>query len=86
MIEKNLEQDCLTFHTYKAAARAQYLLLEEGYVTMLSKEEELWCLNWVWTETSADRNEVIFVNLSTYEWDWDRFVDRHPEIDWSKEE
>lgn len=78
-IKDYLEQEALTFHTYEAAARVAGTLLEEGYCVMLAREEHLWTLNWVWTETPANRNEVIFINRNTYEcdeWDW---LQKHPE-------
>lgn len=86
MIKKFLEQECICCHTYDAAINLQKLLLEEGYAVMITTEGELWCVNWVWTERFSDRSDVIFVNRGAYECDWYAFVDRHPEIDWSKEE
>lgn len=85
MIESFLEQDCIACHTYEAAATLQKLLIDEGYAVMLSREEDLWCVNWVWTERFADRNDVVFISRDQYIWSWDEFLDHYPEIDWSKE-
>lgn len=86
MLDKYLEQDCIVCHSYEAAASIQKVLVEEGYAAMITTEEQLWCVNWVWTESFSNRNDVIFVNRGNYECEWDAFVKRHPEIDWSKED
>lgn len=85
MITKYLEQDALTFHDYESAAKVQKILLEQDFCVMMSREEGLWLLNWVWTETPSDRNEVIFINRSGYECDWWNFIKSHPEIKWEEE-
>lgn len=85
MLTHYLEQSSIVCHSYEAAANLQKILLDEGYAVMITTEEQFWCVNWVWTERFSDRNEVIFINRSEYECDWDAFVKCHPEIDWSKE-
>ena len=85
-LEKYLEQDALAFHSFEEAAAVQKILLENGYCVMMSREEHLWLVNWVWTERFADRNDVIFVNRGSYEcnlWNWQQ---KHPEIEWKEEE
>lgn len=86
MIEKYIESDCLVFHDYAEATEVQQILLQNGYCVMMSREEELFILNWVWSETCSNRNDVIFINRGNYEYEWDAFVRHHPEIDWSKED
>lgn len=81
-LEKYLEQDALAFESYEDAAAVQKILLENGYCVMMSREEHLWLLNWVWTERFADRNDVIFISRAQYEYEWDAFEERHPEIKW----
>ena len=81
-LEKYLEQDALASESYEDAAAVQKVLLENGYCVMMSREEHLWLLNWVWTEHFADRNDVIFINRGQYEYEWDAFEERHPEIKW----
>ena len=79
LIENFLEQDALTFSTFEEAAAVQKILLENGYCVMMSREEGLWLLNWVWTDHPADRNGVIFINREQYEcneWQW---FQNHPE-------
>ena len=67
LLDKYLEQDSLTFESYEDTAAVQKILIENGYCTMMSREEHLWLLHWVWTEKFADRNGVIFVNRAEYE-------------------
>lgn len=63
------------FDTYEAAAKVSYLLLEDGYVVMLSREEGFWCVNWIWTTTPADCNEVVFRNLEELEDEIDKYYE-----------
>ena len=86
MIENYLEQDALAFHSYENAIVVQKALIEEGFCVMMSREENLWMLNWVWTETPADRNGVIFINRGDYECDWWNFIKSHPEIKWKEDD
>lgn len=86
MIDEYLEQSGLAFDTYDVAATVQKILLEQGYCVMMSREEDLWILNWVWTETPADRNDVIFINRGKYECEWWAFMKNHPEIEWKDDE
>ena len=78
-LDKFLEQDSLTFESYEDAAAVQKILVENGYCTMMSREEHLWLLNWVWTEKFADRNSVIFVDRAMYEYNEDKWLKKHPE-------
>ena len=49
------------------------MLLEEGYVVMLSYEEELLIVNWEWCESGfANRNDVVFMSRCEYEEDLDK--------------
>lgn len=78
-LDKYLEQDSLTFESYEDAAAVQKILVENGYCTMMSREEHLWLLNWVWTESFADRNGVIFVDRTMYEYNEYEWLKKHPE-------
>lgn len=84
LLEKFLEQEALAFHSFEEAAAVQKILLENGYCVMMSREEHLWLLNWVWTEQFADRNDVIFINRAQYECDEWEWLQQHPE--YGKEE
>ena len=78
LLKDFLPQDCLTFSTYEEAAAVQKILIDNGYCTMMGREEQLWTLNWIWAE-NADRNNVIFLerqDYEYYEWQW---LQNHPE-------
>ena len=49
------------------AQRMAEILMEEGYVVMMSREEQLYILNYVWTENGSDRNGVCFQNREEVE-------------------
>ena len=79
-IEKNLPQEAIAFHSYEDAAAVEKILIENGYCTMMSREEHLWLLNWCWTEVPADRNGVIFIDRALYECDMYEWQKRHSEM------
>ena len=43
------------------------LLLDEGYVVLISKEENLYIVNYIWSERNANRNDVAFVRRDELE-------------------
>ena len=81
LLDKYLEQDALIFNSYGEAAAVQKILLNNGYCTMMSREEDLWLLNWVWTPQLADRNGVIFISRETYEYNEHEWFKKHPEYE-----
>lgn len=56
----------LVFHSIEAAQNVIKILIEEGYVCMLSIEENLYIVNFIWA-SNADRNEVVFMEREIYE-------------------
>ena len=50
----------IAFHDRYNAQRVAALLLEEGYVVMISREENLYIVNYVWSPNDANRNDVVF--------------------------
>lgn len=78
-IKQFLDSDALTFSTFEEAAAVQKILVENGYCVLMSREEHLWLLNWVWTSTPADRNEVIFISREVYEYEEWEWLKKHPE-------
>lgn len=56
----------LTFNRYGDAVSVAKTLMDNGYVVMLSKEEDLFILNWVWSET-ADRNDTVFMSRCDFD-------------------
>ena len=79
LLDKYLEQEALTFESYEDAVTVQKILIENGYCTMMSREEHLWLLNCVWTTNFPDRNGVIFISREIYECDKDEWLKKHPE-------
>lgn len=61
-----LPQRAIVVDTYEAAAQIMKILIENNYVVMLSREEHLWCINWIYSPLS-DRNDVVFVDRETFE-------------------
>ena len=56
----------LIFHSIEAAQSVMNSLVEEGYVCMLSKEENLYIVNFIWTY-NANRNDVVFMAREDYD-------------------
>lgn len=50
----------IAVHNFSSASRLAEELLENGYVVMISKEENLFIVNYVWSERGANRNDVVF--------------------------
>ena len=51
----------IAIHDKYHAQRMAEILMEEGYVVMLSREEDLYIINYVWSSSGyADRNDVVF--------------------------
>ena len=84
MIKEYLPQECLVFDSYEAAAGIQKILLDNNYCVLMTREAGFFCLNWVMSEYS-DHRDVLFMNRENYDWEWEKFCERHPEIDWTKE-
>lgn len=64
-------------HSLESAQHMQELLLQEGYVCMMSVEENLYILNYVFgswdsyaERVCADRNAVVFLDRDTFEEEW----------------
>lgn len=60
----------LVLKSYEDAATLQKLLIDNGNVVMVSREESFWIVNWIWDpEDAADRNAVIFISREDYEYE-----------------
>ncbi len=42
-------------------------LLNQGYVVMLSSEEQLTIINYIWRSELGDRNDIVFMSRDTFE-------------------
>lgn len=67
----------LAFTDYERGLDVAKALLDEGYVVMLSYEEEFLILNYEFSEHGADRNDVIFMQRDEYE---DRLDEQYEDI------
>ena len=56
----------LAFHSIEAAQDVIKILIKEGYICMLSIEESLYIVNFIWAD-NANRNEVVFMEREIYE-------------------
>lgn len=63
----------ITFENHEAAFEVARKLLDEDYVVMLSKEEQLVVINYEWSPTS-NRNDVVFMQR-------DEFDDKYVEVE-----
>lgn len=61
----------LTFKDHNRGFDVARLLLNEGYVVMLSYEEDLLIVNYEWSENRADRNDMVFMRRDEYEEEFD---------------
>ena len=55
-----LKRNEIAVKKFEDAAILAEVLLKNDYVVMLSKEENLLIINYVWSEHEADRNDMIF--------------------------
>lgn len=56
----------LAFRDEKSALEVARMLIQENYVVMLSREEELIVLNFEWVP-DANRNGIVFISRETFE-------------------
>lgn len=61
----------LAFTDYDRGFDVARALLDEGYIVMLSYEEEFLILNYEFSEHGADRNDVVLMRRDEYEEDLD---------------
>lgn len=54
-------------HSLDNAMHLAITLMEEGYVVMLSREENLYIINYIWSSNYADRNDVVFASRENFE-------------------
>ena len=54
-------------HSLENAHTLADVLMDEGYVVMISREEQLYIVNYIWSSDCADRNDVVFVSREDFE-------------------
>ena len=57
----------LAFTDYERGFDVARALLDEGYIVMLSYEEEFLILNYEFSEHGADRNDMVLMRRDEYE-------------------
>lgn len=69
------ENNEISVKSYDSALLIQKELIDNGYVVMLSREENLWIINYIWDfiHDAADRNAVVFMNREDYE-EWESLI------------
>ena len=61
-MEKYLTDDEIACHSFEDAQKIAEVLLKNDYVVMISREEKLYIVNYIWTQNYANRNEVCFLS------------------------
>ena len=62
-----ITKDEIALHSYEDAVALTKVLLDNGYVAMISREEQLYIVNYVWSHRGADRNDVAFMDREELE-------------------
>ena len=57
---KYVTENEIAVNNLQDAQRMAELLLINDYVVMISKEENLYIVNYLWSPNNADRNDVVF--------------------------
>lgn len=62
----------IAFKNHKNGLVVAKALLDEDYVVMLSYEDNLLIVNYIWSQNNADRNDVVFMDRWEYEEELDK--------------
>ena len=69
-MDKYLENEGIAVHSYEDACALSKILLDNGNAVMITEEEELYIVNWVWCDSGfPDRNDVVFRNRASVEFE-----------------
>ncbi len=71
----------LTFKSFDSATIIADMLMDEGYVILLSREEDLYVVNYIWSERGADRNDVVFMDRCDFDMDFYEVEDEEEDDD-----
>ena len=50
-------------------------LVNNGYIVMISREEDLWIINYEWVSQYSDRNDIVFLTREEFEDQLNRLED-----------
>lgn len=56
----------IAVHEYEDAALLAHILIDNNYVVMISKEEQLYIVSAIWSG-NCDRNNVVFMDRCEFE-------------------
>lgn len=66
-MSKYLTENQIVCKSFANALTLTEILLKEDHVVMLSREEGLTIVNYIWSEKEADRNDVVFLDRAEFE-------------------
>ena len=75
----------IAFKNRESAFKVADMLMKEGYVVMLSEEEQLCILNYEWSARDCDRNDMVFIDRYTFEENYVELVKEGEEYDVSSD-
>lgn len=82
MVDFNyLPKEEIAVDNFEDAVTIQKILLKNHNAVMMTQEENLYVLNWIWCDgNQADRNKVIFVSREDYEMaEWSSTMENNDE-------
>lgn len=62
---KYLTDNEITVRSLEEVKSIQKILIDNNYVVMVSKEEQYYVINYIWSYL-ADRNDIVFRNRSDF--------------------
>ena len=76
MFERLIPDNHMACDSYEDACKVAEILMKNGNVVMISREEQLYILNWEWTwNVGANRNEVVFMERGNFELQLDELLE-----------
>lgn len=67
-MDKCLENEGIAVRSFEDACALSKILLDNGKAVMITEEEELYIVNYVWCDSGyPDRNDVVFRNRAELE-------------------
>ena len=67
-------RDEIALHDKETALKIANILVDEEYVVMISREEDLYIINYLYAQYS-DRNDVVFMPRDEFDTDYYKITD-----------
>ena len=64
----------IALHDKETALKIANILVDEEYVVMISREEDLYIINYLYAQYS-DRNDVVFMDREEFDTDYYKITD-----------